>query len=437
MRQILAALTIIGVFTAGLYLRFEMANKTVVHQPIRADAKEYYLYAYNLAKYGVYSRQYPRQIENYTPAPDAHRTPGYSLFLLPFIKISPPLKMVAVVVVTQAIISALTILIALVFFKSFLKGPWALGGAVLVAISPHLITFNIYMLTESLFTFFLVLLGWSMSAVAQNKSWRHALIAGLVLGISLLIRPTMLYFIAFLIPAFFVFFQKKKAWLLAVFLIIGFGLTYGPWVLRNKLVNPKKSTLAIATIHKGMYPNLIYNNDSRTYGFPNRFDPQWAQRRDISSVLREIGRRFKNEPLKYMRWYIIGKPSMFFSWDMIVGMGDVFIYPVSTSPYHHNNGFFGFSHRAMKSIHGLLTMLALVTSVFVWFPFAKTTLSEKGLIVARFIALVVIYFILVHIVGTPLPRYSVPLQPFIYGLSVLGTCLMVTEGAKYIQRTDK
>ena len=138
-----------------------------------------------------------------------------------------------------------------------------------------------------------------------------------------------------------------------------------------------------------------------------------------------------------MRWYIIGKPSMFFSWDMIVGMGDVFIYPVSTSPYHHNKGFFGFTHRAMKSIHGLLTLLAVVTSVFVWFPFAKTTLSEKGLIVARFISLVVIYFILVHIVGTPLPRYSVPLQPFIYGLSVLGICLMVTQGAKYIQRTDK
>ncbi len=434
MRQILTALIIIGVFTAGLYLRFEMANKTVVYQPIRADAKEYYLYAYNLLKYGVYSRQYPRQIENYTPAPDAHRTPGYSLFLLPFIKISPPLKMVGVVVVTQAIISALTILTAFVFFRSFLKGPWALGGAVLVAISPHLIAFNIYMLTESLFTFFLVLLGWSMSAVAQNKSRRHALIAGLVLGVSLLIRPTMLYFIAFLIPAFFVFFQKKKAWVLAVFLIIGFGLTYGPWVLRNKRVNPKKSTLAIATIHKGMYPNLIYNHVPGLWFF-EPFDPQWAQRRDISSVLREIGRRFRNEPLKYMRWYIIGKPSMFFSWDMIVGMGDVFIYPVSTSPYHQNNGFFGLSHRAMKSIHGLLTMLALVTSVFLWFPFQKPP-SHKGLKVARFIALVGIYFILVHIVGTPL-RYSVSLQPFIYGLSVLEIWLMVTEGAKYIQRTDK
>jgi hypothetical protein len=434
MRHFITALIIIGVFTAGLYLRIEMGNKTVVDKPIRADAAEYYLYAYNLAKYGVYSRQRPSQIENYIPVPDAHRTPGYPLFLLPFAKFPPTLKMVGSIVVTQAIISALTILAAIGCFRSFLTWPWTLCGALLVAISPHLVAFNINVLSESLFTFFLVLLGWSMSALAQNESRLHALIAGLVLGVSLLIRPTMLYFIAFFIPAFFVFFQKKKAWVLAVFLIIGFGVTYGPWVLRNKLINPGKSTLAIATIHKGMYPNLIYNNDSKTYGFPNRFDPTWDQRRDTPSVLKEIFRRFKREPLEYMRWYIIGKPAMFFSWNMIVGMGDVFIYPVSTSPYHHPNTIFGLTHRVMWSLHGLLTVLALVTSMFLWFPIAKRMLTEKGLIVARFVSLIMLYFILVHIVGTPLPRYSVPLRPFIYGLSLLGVRLMVAEGSKYIQK---
>jgi hypothetical protein len=205
-------------------------------------------------------------------------------------------------------------------------------------------------------------------------------------------------------------------------------------VLRNKLVNPGKSTLAIATIHKGMYPNLIYNNDSKTYGFPNRFDPTWDQRRDTPSVLKEIFRRFKNDPLKYIRWYIIGKPAMFFSWDMIGDMGDVFIYPVFTSPYHHPNAIFGLTHRVMWSLHGLLTVLALATSIFLWFPIAKRMLTEKGLIVARFVSLIMLYFILVHIVGTPLPRYSVPLRPFIYGLSLLGVRLMVTEGTKYIQK---
>jgi hypothetical protein len=436
-RTFITALMIIGVIAAGLYLRIDMANKTVVYNPIKKDAAEYYQYAYNLEKYGVYSLQRPSQIADFSPLPDARRTPGYSLFLLPFIKVSPLLKMVGFVVVTQAIISSLTIFIAFVFFRSFLNWPWALSGAFLVAISPHLVAFNIYVLSESLFTFFLVLLGWSLSTVAQNKSQLHALIAGLILGISLLIRPTMLYFIAFLIPAFFIFFQNKKAWVLAVFLIVGFSATYGPWVLRNKLVNPRKSTLAIVTIHKGMYPNLIYNNDPKTYGFPNHFDPQWTTRRDMSSVLKEIFRRFRNEPLVYMHWYTIGKPAMFFSWDMIVGMGDVFIYPVSTSPYHHHEGFFGVTHQVMKSLHGLLTVLALATSIFLWFPGAKRLLAQESLIAARFVSLIMMYFILVHIVGTPLPRYSVPLRPFIYGLSVLGIRFIVTEGLKYSQMMQR
>jgi len=430
------ALMFIGIFTTGLYLRIEMANKTVVQISFRTDAAEYYLYAFNLVNYGVYSRQRPSQIEGYIPAPDAHRPPGYSIFLLPFIKIYPLQKMVDFVVVIQAIISALTILTAFTFFRSFLNRPWALAGALLVSLSPHLITSNIYVLTESLFTFFLVLLGWSMSAVAQNKSRLHALIAGLVLGISLLIRPTMLYFIAFLIPAFFVFFQKKKAWVMAVFLIIGFGVTYGPWVLRNTLVNPAKSSLAIATVQKGMYPNLIYNNDSKTYGFPNRFDPQYEQRRDMSSVLREIFRRFKNEPLTYIQWYIWGKPTMFFSWDMVVGTEDIFIYPVSTSPYHQHQGLFALSHRVMKSLHGLLTVIALATAIVVWFPITKRILSDSALIVTRFVSLVVIYFIMVHIAGTPLPRYSVPLRPFMYGLSMLGFYLTAGIGLKFIKKTN-
>jgi hypothetical protein len=88
----------------------------------------------------------------------------------------------------------------------------------------------------------------------------------------------------------------------------------------------------------------------------------------------------------------------------------------------------------MKSLHGLLTVLALATSIFLWFPIAQRMLTETGLIVARFVSLLLLYFILVHIAGTPLPRYSVPLRPFIYGLSILGIRLMVTEGSKFIQK---
>ena len=434
MGSFITALCIIGIFATGLYLRIEMVDKTIVYKPIRADAAEYILYAYNLTKYGVYSQQRPGQIADGIPKPDAYRTPGYSLFLLPFIKIAPLPKMVLFVAFTQAIISALTILTAFAFFRSFLNRPFAVIAALLVAISPHLVAVNIYVLTESLFTFFLVLLGWSMSAVAQNKSRLHALLSGIILGAALLIRPTMLYFIVFLVPAFFIFFQRKKALGLGLSLIIGFGIAYGPWVLRNKLVKPRKSKLAIATVHKGMYPDLIYNNNPQTYGLPNRFDPTWGQRQEMRSVLNEISHRFRGDPLKYLRWYIIGKPVMFLSWDIIVGMGDVFVYPVFTSPYHNFNGFFGLTHRVMKAIHGMITVLALLTAIFLWLPATKKLLTERELTAARFASLLILYFILVHIVGTPLPRYSVPLRPFIYGLSTLGIYLMIKGSAPYLQK---
>jgi 4-amino-4-deoxy-L-arabinose transferase-like glycosyltransferase len=433
-RHLMIALMITGIFSIGLILRVEMIEETVVVTPIMKDAEDYYFYAYNLTKYGVYSRQRPGQFESPKPSADTHRPPGYPLFLLPFVTSPPTLKMVSSIVVAQAIISALTILAAIGCFRSFLTWPWTFCGALLVAISPHLVAFNIYVLTESLFTFFLVLLTWAMAALSQSKTRLHGFIVGLVTGVSFLIRPTMMYFIAFLIPVFFVFFKKKKAPGLALFLIIGFCVTYGPWMVRNIQAKADKSSLAIGTIHKGMYPDLIYNNDSKTYGSPNSFDPTWDQRRDTPSVLKEISRRIKKDPLKYIRWYIIGKPAMFFSWNTIVGMGAVFIYPVSTSPYHHPGGFFDLTYRVMKSLHGLLTALALATSIFLWFPIAQRMLTGTGLIVARFVSLLLLYFILVHIAGTPLPRYSVPLRPFIYGLSILGIRLMVTEGSKFIQK---
>ena len=218
-----------------------------------------------------------------------------------------------------------------------------------------------------------------------------------------------------------------------MFLVIGFCAVWGPWTLRNIVVKPRKSTLAVQTIHKGMYPNLTYNNDSRTYGIPNHFDPTWDQLRDMKSVVQEIIRRFKKEPLRYIRWYIFGKPAMFFSWNMIVGMGDVFIYPVFTSPYHHSNGIFGLTHRLMKSLHGSLCVLALITSLFLWLPVVRKMLPENALLVARFISLLMFYFILVHIAGTPLPRYSVPLRPFVYGLAMLGIRLAVKEVPQYFQ----
>ena len=66
------------VLTVGFYLRFVSLKETQVIQPLRADAKDYFLYAYNLRHEHIYSKDVrsiagPESIVS----PDAVRSPGY------------------------------------------------------------------------------------------------------------------------------------------------------------------------------------------------------------------------------------------------------------------------------------------------------------------------------------------------------------------------
>jgi hypothetical protein len=167
-----------------------------------------------------------------------------------------------------------------------------------------------------------------------------------------------------------------------------------------------------------MYPEFKYNGLDKSYGFPYRYDPRSNEiSKSTVSVLNEIAKRLRNEPVRHINWYLIRKPAFFWSWNIIQGAGDAFIYPVQRTPYQSNH-FFKSTHRLMRHLHWPLVLLCAAGSLAVWLPRFTHVYPENCLYVARFVSALLLYYTAIHIIGAPFPRYSIPLRPFLYGMAM-------------------
>ena len=419
---------LILILVSGFYLRCESVLNTEVVKPLRADAGQYFMYAYNLRHKHTYSHQVDNPVDFGSPVnPDAVRSPGYPLFLTLFVDALPNKRMIGWILFSQVIISTLTILVAFLFFKGFLSSFWSLASALLIALSPHLIVSNSYILTETLFCFLLVVFGFLFCLFAKKPSVWLGLLVGTAMGITTLVRPTLQFFPFIMVLLLMFHYGWKKGSRYSVVILIGFALAFLPWIGRNMatLGTATDKRLMINFLHHGMYPDFMYEDVPGSHGFPYRYDPR-AEKigRDLSSVLKQISDRFVQAPFRHMKWYLFDKPRVFWSWNIIQGSGDAFVYPVSNSPYFQNK-FFRITHKWMYVLHYPFVVLALFGCLMAWFPLAKLGLTQGSLLIARFCSLLLIYYTLIHMVGAPFPRYSVPLRPFLYGMALFTPYVLI------------
>jgi len=222
------------ILVVGFYLRIGSAVGTLVINPLRADAGNYFMYAYNLRYKHTYSQEIANMRDLSSPVtPDSVRSPGYPLFLVPFLDGLSFESFVDRVIIAQVILSLLTILMTYLLCKSFLPHVWALAASLLVAVSPHLIVANSYILTETLFCFTLTVTVWLTGFLRSNPSWWLTLGLGLLMGLASLVRPSLQFFP--LLFAFFLVFQfgwRRGGKLTAMALIV-FSLSLSPWIIRN------------------------------------------------------------------------------------------------------------------------------------------------------------------------------------------------------------
>ena len=279
---------------------------------------------------------------------------------------------------------------------------------------------NVYLLTESLYSFLLALSLWVVSRFKCDRSW-PILALGILFGCATLTRPTMQYFFIFTAGLMWIQFHPKTAFRSAAILLLGFILVMSPWFIRNiiSLGNMTDDSLIISTLHHGMYPNFMFEDTPNSYGYPYRFDPRSNEIvSSRESVLGEIKRRFNKEPTRHLRWYLLGKPKMLWSWNIVQGIGDTFIYTVRSSPYFHNT-LFKTTHRVMYYLHWFLVILGLLGSICVWLPGFAKQMDEKSIFISRLISLLLFYHTVIHMIGAPFPRYSIPLRPFLYAMAML------------------
>lgn len=392
---------------------FTATMQTRIDGPIRGDARDYVAYAFNLDTYGVYSRVWPGLTAEVPPS-DALRSPGYPYLLSFFVSSDQQDFAIEWVLLLQACLGVFTLVVYLALYRRFMGVGWSLCAGLFTAISPHLINASVYVLTESLFTFLLGLHLLVLEKAFRLRSLRWTMLAGVLLALSFLVRPTTQYlFLAYVAAILFWFgLSAREYWRYLLWFMLPIILAASAWTVRNELAIGRASdpTLAANFLQHGMYINMMYEGHPETYGYPYRYDPLNQDiAGNVGKVVEVIERNFLKEPRRYLAWCLVGKPMELFSWSLTESVGDAFIFAPVYSPYF-DQPIFQISHVVAQAMHPVLMLMGVIGAFFAVFGRNKNY-------VAALLGVVLLYFLAFHMIGAPFPRYSIPLRPISYGLA--------------------
>ena len=190
----IAAAFVVACFGVGLLLRIAYLDHVDFQTPLRADARQYFIYGYNLAAHGTFAHEFADD-----PTPDSFRSPGFPALIALAVwstgdgADASPDEFLPRVLWTQALLSALLGPLTFALGRRFLPTAAAAFASALVALSPHLVTLSGYLLTETLFAFWLLLglVGFVAAWQARSRVWFA--LAGAAFGAAQLTNSTALF----------------------------------------------------------------------------------------------------------------------------------------------------------------------------------------------------------------------------------------------------
>ena len=192
------------------------------------DSKDYLTLAHNLIFNGVFS------LDTASPFKPTIRWPPLYPAFIGALSWTGGSSMV--IAGAQAVIDSATAVILMLMLRACVSLRCAALGSLAYAIHPGAVVSVHTVLTETLFTFLLVLSIYTLSqGFEKNKKWKTAL-SGLILGLSILCRPIALMLPVVLLIPMLMFPPRRRAvkhWVLM--LVIAF-LIVAPWSIRSSIV---------------------------------------------------------------------------------------------------------------------------------------------------------------------------------------------------------
>ncbi len=409
-------LYIILIAVLSLWIRFSYFKQTIIYNPVMKDAKNYVQYANNLIEYSTFSKS----SGTISPKPDSFWAPGYPAFLATSIIIAKKLGInpYTVVMYSQVVLGVLISVLTLLLGRLFLSKAWSVLTAVLVSFSPHMISMGGYLLTETLFSFLLLAAIYSFSIAYDKKKWWIFIVSGLFFGLSYLVNPVMFFAPILLVLVAVCIFNSGKSKLSVslkpklITCLIVFFVIAGAWSLRNMISVQSGQPSGSSRL----FTNMVIGSHSDFYDIwrANTRDPENPATKDFktlngsySAFTRLLLGRVIQDPGHYAKWYLIDKPILLWSWNILIGKGDIFVYPVKVSLYDNSTIALA-TFLIMKSTHYFLFGFAVLGIMFLF----KNTNSISHIPI--FLYIILIYISAVYVVTQSEPRYSIPMRPEMY-----------------------
>lgn len=402
-----------------LAIALRLAYFFILNPPLTwSDAANYDTLGWNLVQGNGYS------FDGINPTPFVE--PGYALFFLaPFYLIFG--HNILFPQIFQIILSVGSVYIIYAIGCKFFNKKTGLLASFIWAIWPADIAFSQEILTETPFTFLLLLFTYFLLLAIKKDSKRTLIISSLILGTATITRfmPFLLPF--FLLPALYITFKYKfiyknfwhKSIMYFCILFLGIMMFFTPWAIRNYI--------HFNTFYLGR-PGIgvgIWN------GSYVPWEGEWKQKIPLY-LDREIDvkndRAYIKHDLRYIKENLGGVLKIYSKKPY-----KIFLKSVTYGQAAHNPELAKFlavspiidilTRRGLQFTHLAIMLFGFIGLLYLFW--------KKEMFVSLIFTALIAYFIAIYLPFTPDARYQIPLMPYIIILASVGFWHFFEKIAEY------